>query len=404
MVENLLIRLGSRVEDAINWMIWSESEQHIIASGELANANELTQLTDKSASRHVTVIVPSSDVTFKQLHVPAKSQKAIRQAVPYMLEDDLAQDVEALFFAYSEQYNTEEKNCSVAVIAHEQMTLWLSWIVQADISADIMIPDVLLMPADKEHWQAITIADQILLRQGPWQGMLVEETLWQKIAQHWEPESTIIESYSTLPASDTFTLEPQPEELPLALFAQNLSSLKINLLQGEYKPKRPQSPHFKVWFWAAGFAFAALIINMVFKSVTLMNINSEQAAIEAQIIQTYKEAFPKTKRVRISTIRSQLKRKMAEVGSSNGDEQFLTMFNKLAPAFSSVPQLKPESIKFDSKRNELRIQASASSYQQFEQFKNLLEKEQFTVSQGAQNNQGDQITGSFSMTLMKGAK
>lgn len=406
MAENLLIRLGSNAEESISWMIWSQSEQHIIASGELANADELTQLTEKALSRKVTVVVPGCDVVLKKVEVPAKSQKAIRQAVPYMLEDELAQDVEELFFAYQDKNSATENNCHVAVVERAQILLWLSWLSNADISTTHMLPDVLLMPPASENWQAISLEHQILIRQGDWQGLLLDEAHWPLISQSWEDKSSIhIDAFSTLPETNAdITIHSQPEELPLALFAQQLGQQSFTLLQGDLKPKRAQSPHSKTWGWVAGFALAALIVNLVFKSVTLVQINNEQAAVESQIIETYKKTFPKTKKVRVSTIRSQLKRKMADVGSSASQESFLTLLNKVVPAFSKVPQLKPDSLKFDSKRNELRLQATAASYQQFEQFKTLLENQQLSVSQGAQNNQGNRISGSFSITLNKGGK
>ena len=95
---------------------------------------------------------------------------------------------------------------------------------------------------------------------------------------------------------------------------------------------------------------------------------------------------------------------MAEIGATDNDASFLMMLSKIQPAFSQVPQLKPESIKFDGNRNELRMQATANGYQQFEQFKTILESQQFSVSQGAQNNQGDQISGSFSISAAKGGR
>ncbi len=71
--------------------------------------------------------------------------------------------------------------------------------------------------------------------------------------------------------------------------------------------------------------------------------------------------------------------------------------NKITPAFVAVKGLKPETLKYDHKHNEIRMQASAKKYQEFELFKTTLEKAQLTVSQGSQNNQGDQIVGSFSI-------
>ncbi|MCO4798479.1 MAG: type II secretion system protein GspL [Colwelliaceae bacterium] len=405
MAENLLIRLGSNDDDTIYWMVWSSHEHEIIASGELSSASQLSQLTEKAQSRNVIVLVPSCDVAFKSLHVPAKSQKAIRQAAPYMLEDELAQDVEQLFFAYGENKKpASNENCFIAVVEKQQMLLWQHWLNEANITTKQLIPDVLALPEAQENWQAIMIGNQVLLKQNHWQGMLLDMHLWQMANQEWSNnENVTIDAYSTLPESDkNIVINSQPEELPLALFAQNITSHSFNLLQGDFQIKTERSPLVKTWVWAAGFALFALLINITLKSVTLWQINSQQAVLEQQIIDNYKLAFPETKRVRISTIRSQLKRKMAEIGSSSTDESFLVMLTKVQPAFSQIPLLKPESLKFDSKRNELRLQATANDYQQFEKFKTILESQKLSVSQGAQNNQDNKVSGSFSITAAKG--
>lgn len=405
MAENLLIRLGSNDDDTIYWMAWSSHEHEIIASGELSSASQLSKLTEKAQSRNVIVLVPSCDVAFKSLHVPAKSQKAIRQAAPYMLEDELAQDVEQLFFAYGENKKpSSNENCFIAVVEKQQMLLWQHWLNEANITTKQLIPDVLALPDSQENWQAIMIGNQVLLKQNHWQGMLLDMHLWQMANQEWSNnENVTIDAYSTLPESDkNIVINSQPEELPLALFAQNITSHSFNLLQGEFQVKTARSPIVKTWAWAAGFALFALLINIGLKSATLWQVNSQQAALEQQIIDKYKLAFPETKRVRISTIRSQLKRKMAEIGSSNNDASFLSMLTKVQPAFSQIPLLKPDSLKFDSKRNELRLQATANDYQQFEKFKTILESQKLSVSQGAQNSQDNKVSGSFSITAAKG--
>jgi len=79
------------------------------------------------------------------------------------------------------------------------------------------------------------------------------------------------------------------------------------------------------------------------------------------------------------------------------------MLAQVQPAFAKVPSLKPESIKFDGKRQELRLQAIADDYQHFEQFKNALALANVEVKQGAQNNQGEQVTGSFSIVSKEGS-
>ena len=422
MAEKLYIRLGSNAKDAVHWLIFSDDEEGIIASGELPNADALAQLAEKSKQREVITFVPASDISLKSLKVPSKSVKAMRLAVPYMLEDELAQDVEDLFFAYNDiKIETSEDNCFVAVVEHEQLKLWKSWLDNANILCKRMLPDALAMPLTNEEnsGSAIVLGEQILIRQGQWQGITIDINTWPLISKslsHYidETNNTSQESdegaetetvafslnaYSTLPESDVeLVINPMPEELPLALLAVTFNSGsagKFNLLQGEFKTKEQRSPALTSWLWAAGIATLALLLNVGIKGAELMQLNSQQAQLEQQIISTYKKAFPKTKRVRISTLRSQLKQKLKAVGGSSDESSFLTILTQVQPALSLVKDIKPQTLKFDGKRNEIRMQALASDYQYFDQFKIALEKSGLTVSIGAQNNQGDQISGSF---------
>ena len=429
MAEKLYIRLGSNANDALHWLIFSDDEEGIIASGELPHANALDQLAEKAKQREVITFVPASDISLKSLKVPSKSAKAMRLAVPYMLEDELAQDVEDLFFAYSDiKIADSEDNCFVAVVEHAQLELWKAWLENADILCKRMLPDVLAMPLTNEEnsGSAIVLGEQILIRQGQWQGITIDKNIWPLISEslsHTHIEGTdntsqesvegveiqtvsfSLNAYSTLPESDAeLVINPMPEELPLALLAASITSGsagKFNLLQGEYKTKEQRSPALTSWFWAAGIATFALLLNVGIKGAELMQLNSQQAQLEQQIISTYKKAFPKTKRVRISTLRSQLKQKLKEVGGSSGESSFLTILTQVQPALSLVQDIKPQTLKFDGKRNEIRMQALASDYQYFDQFKIALEKSGLTVSIGAQNNQGDQISGSFSISSTK---
>ena len=149
--------------------------------------------------------------------------------------------------------------------------------------------------------------------------------------------------------------------------------------------------------WVAGIAVFALLLSLGHKTAQLWQLQAEQETVKQSIIASYKKAFPKTKRVRVSTIKSQLNRELALLGGVSDRQGFLAMLAKVQPAFAKVTALKPESLKFDGKRQELRIQAQAKDYQAFEQFNLALANSSLTVKQGSQSNQGDQVTGSFSI-------
>lgn len=437
MAEILYIRLGSQTEDEISWLIFNTVEQEIIASGELTNAEQLSNLTDKAQQRLVKVFVPGCDVVLKRLTVPTKSQRAMRSAVPYMLEDELAQDVDDLFFAYANISGDEDgHNCFVAVTERAQLLLWKAWLTDANIQVKTIQPDVLAMPYTAGQWNAIALnaatassngsssgysnGMQIIVRQGEWQGFTLDSEAWQFSLQHvfttkqddgngdgdgteQEQSDIIINAYSDLPLLNEtskpngLTLVKAEQDLPLAIFAKYCQQSTFNLLQGEFKVKEHRSKNVNNWLWAAGIAVCALLLNVSYKSAQLWQLSAQQTQVEAQIIASYKKAFPDAKRVRIGTIKSQLNRKIAQLGGVKDQAGFLSMLSKVQPAFAKVPALKPESLKFDGKKQELRVQAIADDYQHFELFKGALNAAQLTVKQGAQNNQGEQVTGSFSI-------
>jgi general secretion pathway protein L len=425
VAETLFIRLGSQAQDTIYWLIMANATHHepeIIGSGELSHADQLQELTEKAQQRQVKIIVPSCDVLLKKLSVPAKSARAVRLAAPYMLEDELAQDVEQLFFAYDEQTDDSKgHNCFAAVVNHSLMQQWLAWLEAAEIETTIFLPEVLAMPLSQGKWTSIALGSnakqQVIVRQDKWQGFTVDSATWQLQCQIFsanksntdsdnsstdddnvEQQGVAIDSYSPLEHSDDLAIKSMPEELPLALLAKHYHQSKFNLLQGQYKVKDTQNQYAKQWLWVAGVAVFALFLNLGFKGVQLWQVSSEQQLVEAKIIDTYKQAFPNTKRVRIATIKSQLNQKLAQLGAGTDSAGFLALLVKVQPAFTKVSALKPDTIKFDAKRQELRVQASANNYQAFEQFKGALEQQKLAVKQGAQNTQGDVVSGSFIIT------
>ena len=428
MSENLTIRLGSHATDTIHWLINSSVEDEVIASGELRNAENLSQLTTEAEHRNVVILLPGCDFIFKRLAIPGKSTKAIEQAAPYLLEDDIAQGVEQLFFAYqstgkisepviSDNNAKQDANCFLVAVDKKLMHQWQTWLAAADIDYTAMLPDVLAMPHNPNSFSAINIDGQITVRQGLWQGCTLDIDAWQVISKQWQQQNEDnadnedhdvinIDVYSPLPrCPENLTLNVMAEELPLALMAQQLKGSFFNLLQGEFLPKKAKSAFRANWLWASIFVGCALLLNMGVKGLKLIDLNAQIAQTDEKVIQTFKVAFPKTKRVKINTVRSQLKRELAKLGSAS-DYQFgfLAMLAQTRPAFSAVPELVPDSLKFDSKRKELRIQASASDYKYFDRFKTILDKTTFKVVSGAQNNQDNGVSSSFIITAVDASK
>ena len=72
------------------------------SNNELKLAQGLLKDAAVAASNHyITTVIPGEDVLFLTAEVPGKNQQRIRQAVPYVLEDSVIDDVDELHFSIS---------------------------------------------------------------------------------------------------------------------------------------------------------------------------------------------------------------------------------------------------------------------------------------------------------------
>jgi len=99
-MEQLFIRLSSAEREPLHWLIWSPAQSELIASGTLNDLSELSQLTDHARSREVICYAPGTDVLLTEVELPSSAIRMLPQVVPNALEDELAQDISELHFAW----------------------------------------------------------------------------------------------------------------------------------------------------------------------------------------------------------------------------------------------------------------------------------------------------------------
>lgn len=415
MSEQLFIRLGSQADDTIHWLVWSEQEQEIIASGELANKDHLASLQQRASGRSTTVFVPASDIKLQKVEVPAKTNRQFIQAIPYMLEEDIAADVDDCFFATGNKYFDGENDChymEVAVINDQKMQNWLAWLTDAGIRCQKVLPDVLALPCHVKALSVLQLGEQWLIRSGEFSGIAAEQQellLWLELLAGQfktdeEQSITKLYYYSALPQelyNNPSYERIEAECLPaLQLLGQQAANVSINLRQGRYQFKKDSSKNFKIWRSAAIVAGVALAINLVDKGLTVHQLNQQADVLEEKIKQTYVAAFPSGKNLSVAIIKKELGRKLKQLGGGQQQAAFLPLIEASASAFAEVPDLKPDNIRFDAKRGEIRLNATGSNFQSFERFKAAAEKNSLSIEQGSLNNQGDQVVGSISIKGM----
>ena len=399
-MEQLVVRLGANSHDAVHWIVWSAQQNEIIASGVLASANELHSLKERAGQRAITALVPTSDVLLKWVELPAKANRKALAAIPYMLEDEISGDINQQFFALGPKKANLQ---AVAVVSKDKLQQWLNIINDAGLRCEHLIPDVLALPQATQGWALLELGGQLLIRQDEWAG-LQGELAWlrQAVSLHARQYQTLhqqalqIDNYSELEFADIDTIESRsmPLELPMKVLASGLAQAKFNLLQGEFKVKSNVSSGWKNWRLAAGLAALALLTSVVDKVIEQQRIQGELAAINQQINQEYRRAFPDAGAYR--DVKATMQSKLNALEQGGGGSSMLVMLSQLSPAFAES-NIKPQSLRFDASRSELRMQVVANNFEALEQFKKLAQAKGFEVEQGAINNKDNQVIGSLAV-------
>ncbi|ABI69976.1 type II secretion system protein GspL [Shewanella frigidimarina] len=398
MSERLFIRLGKSSEHPCSWLVWSEQEQEIIASGELSDAASLSTLAERAGNRPVDVLVPAANMTLTQIMLPEKGQRQALKALPYMLEESLATNVDNMHFVVGPR---EGEQLNVAAVAHEQMQIWLEWLHHAGLKVKRIVPDCLALPLEQCRWAAMSVGSEYLIRTSEGSGVSMPKA-WSAFAlpklliaaKPNDNESISVASYSDDIVFEGVDINNKPLDLPMMVLAKGILNAPINLLSGIYKPKHEYSKQLLTWKNAAIVVMIAIVLALANKGIAIHQLNNQTTELQAQSEMIFKQAVPGVNR--IVNMRSQMGSELRSMQGQGGGAVFFEMLDGLKPAFSKVPELKPNTLRYEANRNELRMQVTAKTYGQIDTFKELVSKD-YLLEGGAMNSSEESVTSTLTL-------
>ena len=152
-----------------NWVLLDASgEAQARGTENLRTDIELT--LGQNALEHVRLIglIPGDEALFCFANIPAKQERYIRQALPFAVEEQLAQDVESMHLALGSRGTS---GFQVAAIDHQRMGLWMALFRDWEhVRLDAIYPDAGLLPVNEQDWSICLDGSSALLasQQGEW--------------------------------------------------------------------------------------------------------------------------------------------------------------------------------------------------------------------------------------------
>ncbi|MEZ9891592.1 type II secretion system protein GspL [Vibrio lentus] len=405
MSEFLTVRLSSEPQSPVQWLVWSTSQQEVIASGELSSWEQLDELTPYAEKRSCIALLPGNECLIKRVEIPKGAARQFDSMLPFLLEDEVAQDIEDLHLTILDK---DASHATVCGVDREWLKHALELFREANIIFRKVLPDTLAVPFEEQGISALQIDQHWLLRQGHYQAVSISEAWLPMFLQSdWvvageEEQATTIFSYTAMPSDDVqqqsgVEWQAKPAELVMSLLSQQAITSSVNLLTGTFKTKSSFSKYWRVW---QKVAIAACLLVAVIVTQQVLKVQQYEAQAEAYRAESeriFRAVLPGKQRIpTISYLKRQMNDEAKKYGGSGDGDSLLGWLALLPETLGQVKSIEVESIRYDGNRSEVRLQAKSSDFQHFETARVKLE-EKFVVEQGPLNRNGDAVFGSFTL-------
>jgi general secretion pathway protein L len=365
--QNLLIRLGAAESTAggATWLLCDADGKSLSAqeSGTLAQAAAL------APGRRVVVLIPAGEVLTLEAALPAKAGAKLLQAVPFALEEQLAEDVENLHFAIG--VRNADGRTPVAVIARRTLDAHLAALAAANLVPQALHSESMLIAAVPGQIVALIDGDDVHLRvpgapaltlpvaplgeaidlalqgaQG--QGVLAptSDVLGFNVVAtpgDWERHAAEVEAVRGRFARVNAQLLPQgvlpwlAQQLPLAA--------PINLLQGQHAPRTAQGVDLSRWRVAAALGAVLVLLHVGARTTEIVRLGRARAGVEAALVDAARPILGQS--ASAGTARKAIEARLASVRAGSGaGGSFLPALAALAQARAQVPGAKLATLSF----------------------------------------------------------
>jgi len=352
-----------------NSVQWAVSDDHGKLSADVEYST-LEAVASEIEGRRVTVVVPADEVLLAEATVPGNSTARALQAIPYALEEQVADDVESLHFALGSK--GKDDNYPVAVISRDTMDTLTEQCQAAGLRPTEIVPETLALPQlpneglEAPAWTALLDQDQVVIRMGGSQGFATDTGMasimidgaTQALDGDVKPLLVIFrtDAQAGLEVPEDTDIEIRPCEHRVALYASGLAnSTHINLLQGSYNPKKNFDKNWKPWRATAALAACLCTALFVGKWLDVRSLDKREAHLDEQIALAFKQALPDT---RMRRPRRQIESALNQIGAVNSDG-FTNRLSQIASSLATQPQTALKTIGYRNGRFDLDLNTDA---------------------------------------------
>ena len=373
MSEYVVIRLAAE-DQAVQWILADSSGTRLSN----VSTGELSQAAMDVGNRSVIVLVPAVDLLTTTVLIPGRSNSKIKAALPFALEENLAEDVENLHFAVGERQ--ENGRLPVSVVANEKMHGWLKRLSDADIEPSIIAPDnhglakipgtlSVLLDDDIVMFNDGADMDFVMQDIKPSDALVFAGQLGETQKDDEEKSGHLIvfctaEREASL-SHDWIALRHELHSVDVNILPDGVlpklavtvaAGHGINLLQGQYGKKTDYSVLFRPWKAAAMLLLGLVVLAVATKGVDYYRLVQDEASLRAQFNAEYRQIRPGDTREILDPVATVVSLRR-NLGGSAAPQVFLPSLRELGAAMAANSAAEIETISYRAGVIDLRLTA-----------------------------------------------
>lgn len=360
------------------------------------------QLSSEAA--HIDCVwVPTEQVAFLQAQVPGKRRADWLQALPYALEEKLAQPVESLHFVVL--HREASGTTWVAVVEKARMQRWLDELAAQGVSQAELVPDCFRVPIAEngQAWQIWPAGEggRCLVRTGRYSGLAGDvdwlEDVWTLAQSQVSAEAPAqMSAHPAVQTSAQPSVQPSaqtPSQAPV-LNRQTLSALPevtlgevkpFSLRQGAFRVVREKGGVWRIWLTPmvlVTLLFATLLTDRLLQAKRL---EAQADAYQQQTRALFQKMFPDVQR--IVNIRAQTKTRLNRLAEAPETAQFndlLQATEQVLKPLLEAKQVTLQTLRWQNRQLQLSLTAADGTLlQQLAEQLNSRYRAEFKLSEAA---------------------
>ena len=383
MKDRLFIRLTND-EKSLEWGLLTEenSVPSFVDRGELLLEDAIA-LAELAAVHPVILLLPSKRVRCFNINAPTKSRKQLEKAVPYLLEEQIIENVDTQHFALGSV--SSDNKVAVNVVDSNYLQSLLEMFKAVEIEPDIVTADAACLPLFDDSWSLLDEGGLLLVKQSAneyWSAepeMVAELLKWSLDAQI-EEEQTISQAVRIYSCNNNnqalqglagFAIQHLDVDDSFLWLVSQFNNNGINLLQQDFTSQKQSNNNFSQWKISA-IAAGFLVVSLVsYVASNVIILNKERSQLEQQLMGQLQQVFPNT--TSISNGIYQLDTTFGQLGGSSASSNTFMLlmdksFNVLSPTEFKFSQLE-----YLASRTEISFDVEATDYQKLTNAQNRLE-------------------------------